>query len=118
MDIDKYGSMLIPKQKGRNCNYLEKDGTAQIVHNFFAWLTFSLNATQINVAKEWCRFSQINVFHEYFPHWVNVQFLSSQFYIVHTDKNSSFSRLTIKHSQFGTFSQPWSNNNFLELPFP
>ena len=30
---------------------------------FFACLTFSLSTTQINVIKEWCRFSQINVFH-------------------------------------------------------
>ena len=52
-----------------------------IVLNILACLTFSLSASQINVVKEWCRFSQINVFHEYFPHWTN--FLSSQFEIVH-----------------------------------
>ena len=49
-----------------------------IVQNIFACLTFSLSAIPINMVKEWCRFSQI-VFHEYFPHWVNVVFLSSQF---------------------------------------
>ena len=30
----------------------------------------------------------------------------------YTDKNSTFSRLTKKHSQFGTFSQPCSNRTF------
>ena len=53
-----------------------------IIHDIPANLTFSLSSTQINMVKEWCWFSQINVFHEYFPHWVNIVFLSSQFYIV------------------------------------
>ena len=38
--------------------------TSGIIHNILADLTFSLSATQINMVKEWCWFSQINVFHE------------------------------------------------------
>ena len=33
-----------------------------IVHHIFAWLTFSLSSTQINMVKKWCWFSQIDVF--------------------------------------------------------
>ena len=35
-----------------------------IFHNTFACFAFSLSATQINMVKAWCWFSQINVFHE------------------------------------------------------
>ena len=38
------------------------------VCKIFACLTFSLSAIEINEVKEWCRFFQINVFHE----WKNV----------------------------------------------
>ena len=55
-----------------------------IVNNIFACFTFSLSAPQVNVVKEWCRFSQIKAFHGYFPHWVYVLFLSSQFDVIHT----------------------------------
>ena len=54
-----------------------------IVCNIFACLTFSLSATQINIVKEWCWFSQINVFHENFPSRLYVFCLAHQFGIVH-----------------------------------
>ena len=54
-----------------------------IIPNILANLTFSLSTTQFNMVKEWCWLAQIDFFHEYFPHWVNVSFLPSQFYIVH-----------------------------------
>ena len=76
-----------------------------MVYNIFACFAFSLSATQKDVVKEWCRFFQINVFHEYFPCRTNVLFFfqpawcrpNTQVRIV------LFSRLTDKHSQFGTF---------------
>ena len=51
--------------------------TSVIIHNVLANLTFSLSTTQINMVKEWCWFSQINVFHEYFPRRIDVLFLSN-----------------------------------------
>ena len=39
---------------------------SEIIHNILANLTFSLSATQKNMAKECCWLSQINVIHEYF----------------------------------------------------
>ena len=54
-----------------------------IFHNILANLTFSLNATQIDMVEEWCWFSQINVFHHCLPCWTNVLLLFSQFHIVH-----------------------------------
>ena len=75
-----------------------------MVYNIFACFAFSLSATQKDVVKEWCRFFQINVFHEYFPCRTNVLFFpASLMSSKYTGKNSSFSRLTDKHSQFGTF---------------
>ena len=56
--------------------------TSVIIQDILADLTLSLSATQTNMVKEWCRFFQINVFHEYLQHWVYVLFLSSQFYFV------------------------------------
>ena len=48
-----------------------------------------------------------------FPHWVNVLFLSKQFYVVHIHRQEwSFFSVTNKHSQFGTFSQPYFNRTF------
>ena len=42
-----------------------------------------LKCNQINVVKEGRWFAQIDFFHKCFPHWVNVSFLPSQFYVVH-----------------------------------
>ena len=50
-----------------------------IVHNIFAYLALSLSAAQVYMIKERCWFSQINFFIEYFPHRINIVFLSSQF---------------------------------------
>ena len=38
---------------------------------------------QVYMIKERCWFSQINFFIEYFPHRINIVFLSSQFYVIH-----------------------------------
>ena len=54
-----------------------------IVHNIFAYFTLSLSAAQVYMIKERCWFSQIDFFIEYFPHRINVLFLSSQFYVIH-----------------------------------
>ena len=54
-----------------------------IVHNFFVFFTLSLNTSQVYMIKEWCWFSQINFFVEYFPHRINILFLSSQFHVIH-----------------------------------
>ena len=80
------------------------------MHNIPAYLTFSLSATQINMVEEGCWFSQINVFHENFPHRINVLFFSSQFDIHR--KELSFFLCQQKHFQFGTLSQPCSNRTF------
>ena len=50
-----------------------------IVHNIFAYFTLSLSVAQVYMIQERCWFSQINFFMEYFPHRINVLFLSSQF---------------------------------------
>ena len=54
-----------------------------IVHNIFAYFTLSLSAAQVYMIQERCWFSQIDFFVEYFPHRINVLFLSSQFYVIH-----------------------------------
>ena len=54
-----------------------------IVDNIFVCFELPLSAHQVDVVKEWCWFSQIDLFHQYFPHWIDVLFLSSQFYVVH-----------------------------------
>ena len=75
-----------------------------IVYNFFACLTFWLNATQVNMVKEWCRLSHINVFHKYLPHWINVLILFSHFLILSTYKDMFFSGVcNVRHS-FQSFS--------------
>ena len=84
-----------------------------IIRNILANLTFSLSATQINMVKKWCWFSQVNDFHEYFPHRIYVLFFpASLLSSTYTDRKSPFSRLTNKHSQTGTFSQPCFNRTF------
>ena len=102
--ISKYGSFsLAPAEIVDSNIYI-------VVHNVFACLTFSLSA----MVKKWCRFAQTNFFHKYFPHWVNVLFLPSQFDIVliHTDQKSPYPLFTSQHSKFGTFSQSCSNRTF------
>ena len=47
-------------------------------------------ASHTYVVKKWCWFSQVDVFHSHLPHWVDVLSLSSQFDIVHIDKNMAF----------------------------
>ena len=90
-----------------------------IVHNIFACLTFSLSATQMNVVKRMMSVPQINVFHEYFPHWVNMLFLTSHFCIVHIHRQeeSIFSD-SGKAFLIGNFVPTVFQWNFLGLPFP
>ena len=49
-----------------------------IVHNIFAYFALSLSAAQIYMIQERCSFSQISFFIEYFPHRINIVFLSRQ----------------------------------------
>ena len=84
-----------------------------IVHNIFDYFTRSLSTSQVYMIQERCWFSQINFFIEYFPHRINVLFLSSQLMSsTYTDKNNPFSRCTNEHSQLETFSQPKFNRTF------
>ena len=56
------------------------------------------------MVKEWCWFSQTNVFHEFFQ--VDSMFsvlLASLISSTYTDKKSPLARLTYKHSQLKTF---------------
>ena len=57
-----------------------------VVHSMFAYFTLSLSAVQVYVIKERCWFSEVNFFIEYFPHRIQVLFLSSQFYVIHTHR--------------------------------
>ena len=77
-----------------------------IVNYIFACFTLSLSTTQVNMIKEWCWLSQVNFFIEYFPHWINVLFISSQFLSRPNTqlRKISLSRCTNKHSQLGTLS--------------
>ena len=54
-----------------------------IVHNIFAYFALSLSASQVFMIQERCWFSQIDFFIEYFPHRINILFLSSQFDVIH-----------------------------------
>ena len=52
------------------------------------------------MVKECCRFSKINVFLKYFPHW-SMLYLLHAFFIssAHTDKKNPLARLTNKHTK-------------------
>ena len=84
-----------------------------IVYNIIVYLTFSLSAAQIYMVKKWCWCSQIDVFISIFQ--VDSMFtvlLASLISSTCTDRNIPLARLTNKHSQFKTFSQPCSNRTF------
>ena len=66
-----------------------------IVHDIFARFAFSVSATQINVVKEWCWLAQTDFFHKYFQHWVDVLFLSSQFFVVHMHRQEHSQNLEL-----------------------
>ena len=86
--------------------------TSVIIHNVLAYLTFSLSATQVNIVEEcgspkstsFTRISQVGRMFRFFT----ASLISSTY----TDKNIHFARLTNKHSQFGTFSQPFFKRTF------
>ena len=89
-----------------------------IVHNIFAYFTLSLSTAQVYMIKERCQFSQIDFVHKYFPHWVYVLFLSSQFDVIHTQiRITLFSRCTNKHSQLET-SPNRARIGFSQIAFP
>ena len=86
---------------------------SEIVYKILSYLTFSLNTTQINMVKELCRFSQINVFMVIFRVGLMFYFLSASYMSsTYTDKNSPFFSVNDKHSHFGTFSQPYFGGIF------
>ena len=63
--------------------------------------------------KERCWVSQINFFIEYFPHRINVLFLSSQFDVIHIQiRITLFHAVRKRHSQLETFSQLYFNRIF------
>ena len=45
-----------------------------------------MSAVQVYMIKERCWFSQIVFFIRHFPHRINILFLSSQFYVIHTHR--------------------------------
>ena len=61
-----------------------------IVNNIFAYFTLSLSTSQVYMIWERCWFFQINFCIEYFPHRINVLFLSSQFYVIHIHREKNF----------------------------
>ena len=91
-----------------------------IVHNIFACLALSLSALQMYMIHERCWFLPNGLFFEYFPHRINVLFIFRPIFMssTYTDKNNPFSRCTNKHSQLKTFSPPYFNRIFSNLPFP
>ena len=54
-----------------------------IVHHIFAYFALSLSTSQVFMIEVRYWFSQINFFVEYFPHRINILFLSSQFDVIH-----------------------------------
>ena len=90
-----------------------------IIYNVIACLAFSLSATKINVVKESCGFSQINVFHYYFPHWVAVLFFPSQFYIVHIHwQEQSFFTVTEETFSIRKLFPNRTSIGFSQIAFP
>ena len=69
--------------------------------------------------QERCWFSQIDFFIEYFPHRINVLFLSGQFFMssTYSDKINPLSRWTKRHSQFG-ISPSHVSIGFSQIAFP
>ena len=61
-------------------------------------VSHSLCTSQVYMIKEFCWFSQVNLFHQNFPHRIHVLFLPSQFYVVHIhrdEQSSHDSRISI-----------------------
>ena len=90
-----------------------------VCHNVITYCTISLSTTK----KTWLRndvgssrsMSSVRIFHVGSMFSVMPAILISSTY---TDKNSPLARLTNKHSQFKTFSQPCSNRTFSNCLFP
>ena len=82
-----FPSMVIFQLLLRNSGF--KHGSV-IVNNIFAYFTLSLSTSQVYMIKERCWFSQINLFVQYFPHRINILFLSSQFDVIHTQIRITF----------------------------
>ena len=104
-----FPSMVFFKCSCRNSGF--KHGSV-IVNNIFVYFTLSLSAAQVYMIQESCWFSQIDFFVQYFSHRIDILFLSSQFDVIHTDKNNPFSRCTNNHSKLETFSQAYFKRIF------
>ena len=96
--------LVIFHSSGRNPWF---EHTSVLIHNVLA----NLAATQINMVKEWCCFSHINVFHEFSKSdWCSSVSFQPIWCHPHTQTRIvPFSQLTNKHSQLETFSQPYFN---------
>ena len=89
-----------------------------IVHNFFAYFTFSLSTSQVYMIMEKCWFPKINFFIEYFPHRINVLFLSSQFDVTTQIRITLFRSVRISILSLETFSQPYFKKGISQIAFP
>ena len=58
--------------------------TVLVTHTFVRF-TFALSASQLHVIKGQRRLSQINVFHQFLPHGIEILLLSSQFDVIHRE---------------------------------
>ena len=75
-----------PSKRGQKINVGSPKSTS-FMSSFhirsMSYFTLSLSASQVYMIKERCWFSQIDFFIQYFPHRINVLFLSSQFHVIH-----------------------------------
>ena len=80
-----------------------------LCQQYLCLLHIAFECIQVYMIEERCWFSQINLFVEYFPHQINILFLSSQFEChPHTQiRITLFHGCTNKHSQLEAFSQPY-----------
>ena len=96
---------------------MEKEYFEGMVISLFHPLKFAIRTYMI---QEKCWFFQVNFFVKKFPHWFNIVFLSSQFYVIHTHKKE---QCIFQDEQRGTFPiwnflPSMSKWDFLKLPFP
>ena len=86
---------------------------SNIIRNILANLTFSLCAIQINVIENDVGSPKSTSFTRIFQVGSMFSVLQTSFISsTYTDRNSPLARLTNKHSQFKTFSQPCSKRAF------
>ena len=69
--------------------------------------------------EEWCWFSQINFFIEYFPHWITILFLSNQFLChPHTQIRTIFFHDAQRDIHNLEFSPSRASIGFSQIAFP